>query len=92
MADVITSNPQLITSVDTNVDHEVQFHPNFSPIIGDVVFIEVVSGTFKFCIGSPATNSSATYTAEKVAPLSFDNGNFTVHYVCTSAGTFRIAF
>lgn len=92
MADIITANPQLITSVDTNVDHEIQFHSNFNQIMGKEVFIEVTSGTFKFCVGSSAINSSATYTAEKVAPLSFDNGIYTLHYVCTSAGTFRISF
>lgn len=92
MADVVTANPQLITSVDTNVNHEIQFHPNFNSIIGKTVFVEVVSGTFKFCVGTSAANSAATYTAEKVAPLSFDNGQFTLNYVCTSAGSFRVSF
>ena len=92
MADIITANPQLITSVDTNVDHELQFHPNFNQIMSDTLFIEVITGTFKFCIGSSAINSSATYTGEKVAPLSFDNGIFTLHYVCTSDGAFRVSF
>lgn len=93
MADIIVSNPHMITSVDL-VDHEIQFHDQFNLIMQgvDTVFIEVVSGTFKFNVGTTAASSGASYTAEKVGPISFQNGTMNIHYIATSAGTFRISF
>lgn len=95
MPDIIEAIPQLISAAADSTDHEIQFHTEFNPILGaytQIAFIKVVSGTFKFNVGGPTTESNASYTSsDTVEPIPFMNGTKNIVYRCTSAGSFRIA-
>lgn len=94
MADILSAIPQLITAAADGSSHEIQFDGGeFGVLLGDyqVAFITVVSGTFKFNVGGPCSESGATYTSEKVEPLPFINGAQNIFYQATSGGTFRIS-
>lgn len=95
MADIISAVPQLISAGADGSSHEIQFDGReFNHLLGiyHVAFITVISGTFKFNVGGPCSETSATYTAEKVEPLPFINGVQNIFYQATSGGTFRISF
>lgn len=95
MADIISAIPQMITAGADGNSHEIQFDGGeFDTLLGSlsVAFITVISGTFKFNVGGPCSESNATYTAEKVEPLPFINGVQNIYYQATSGGTFRITF
>lgn len=94
MADGLAAVPQLITASADGTSHEIQFDPEFNQSLREdqVAFITVITGTFKFNVGGPCSESNATYTDEKVEPIPFINGVRNIHYQCTSAGTFRISF
>lgn len=94
MADQIAAVPQLITAAADGNSHEIQFDPEFNQTLGvtQMAFITVISGTFKFNVGGPCTETNATYTAEKVEPFPFVNGSRNIFYQATTAGTFRVSF
>lgn len=95
MPDSIEAIPQLISATADGIDHEIQFHTEFNSLLGaatQVAFIKVVTGTFKFNIGGPTSESNASFTSsDTVQPIPFINGVKNIVYQCTSAGGFTIA-
>ncbi len=61
MAYTITVNPQMLTSLDTS-NHEITIDCGENGPGDDPLLIEIVSGTHKFAVDQPSTNSSASYT------------------------------
>jgi hypothetical protein len=57
----VTVNPQMLTSVDTS-NHEINIDCGENGPGDDPLMIEIVSGTHKFAVDQPASNSSASYT------------------------------
>jgi hypothetical protein len=57
----VTVNPQMLTSVDTS-NHEIDIQCGDVGPANDPIMIEILSGTHKFAVGQPASNSSASYT------------------------------
>lgn len=95
MPDIIEAIPQAISAAADSIDHEIQWHTEFNLLLGantQVAFIKVVSGTFKFNVGGPTTETNASYTSsDTVQPIPFINGTLNIVYRCTSAGSFTIA-
>lgn len=94
-ADILSAVPQLITAGADGNSHEIQFATEFNNLCGSVqvAFITVVSGTFKFNVGGPCSESGATYTSsDKVEPIPFINGGQNIFYQATVGGTFRVSF
>lgn len=94
MADQLSAVPQLITAGADGQSHEIQFSPEFNTLLGEtqIAFIKVVTGTFKFNVGGPCSETNATYTDEQVQPLPFINGVQNIFYQATTGGTFSISF
>jgi len=94
MPDLLSAVPQLITATADGLSHDIQFDGGeFGNLLrGDqLAKITVVSGTFKFNVGGPCTETNATFTGE-VPPIPFINGSQNIFYQCTSAGSFTISF
>lgn len=94
MADLLEAVPQLITAGADGNSHEIQFSAEFNTLLGvtQMAFITVISGTFKFNVGGPCTETNAVYTAERVEPFPFVNGSQNIFYQATTGGTFRVSF
>lgn len=95
MPDSIEAIPQLISATADGTDHEIQWHAEFNPLLGastQIAFIKVVTGTFKFNVKGPTSETNASYTSsDTVQPIPFINGVMNIVYRCTSAGGFTIA-
>lgn len=87
----VTVNPQMLTSVDT-YNHEIFINCGENGPGDDPLLIEIVSGTHKFAVDQPSTNSSASYTtAGTKAIITVKKGN--LHTSAANAGeTFRISW
>lgn len=95
MPDSIEAIPQTITATADGTDHELLFSAEFNQMLGatQIAFITVISGTFKFNVGGPTTETNASYTSsDLVEPIPFQNGGaLSLRYQSTSAGSFRIS-
>lgn len=95
MADTLSAVPQLIGAGADGSSHEIQFDVEFNNLMGatQIAFINVVSGTFKFNVGGPCSETGATYTsADLVQPIPFINGSKNIFYEATVGGSFSISF
>lgn len=92
-ADILITSPARVTATADGTDHEIQFHDNLKDLLAekDIAFIVVNSGTFKFSVGGPTSQTNSSFTGE-VPPLKFENGVINIIYQCTSAGNFDITF
>lgn len=94
MADILSAVPQLISGGADGASHEIQFASEFNEVLGvtQMAFITVLTGTVKFNVGGPCSETNATYTDEKVEPFPFINGVQNIFYQFTTGGTFRVSF
>lgn len=94
MPDIQSAVPQLITATADGISHELQFDGGEFNILlreDQLAVINVVSGTFKYNVGGPCTETNATFTGA-VPLIPFINGVKNIFYECTSAGGFTISF
>lgn len=90
----ITTNPQLITSADTNDTELVLAGALVKPgVNGEVIAqITIVSGTFTFNVGASAADSTATFTDGDKLLLTFYPSSQNIHYKAGAGSqTFKIA-
>lgn len=88
----ISNIPDLVTAADTN-DTELVFTDTVAIERPQAYcFIEVVTGSFKFRVGSDATSSPADYTAGQKLVVTFMPGVRNIHFKASVAGqTFKIS-
>lgn len=92
MATITVSNiPELITAADAN-DNDLLFSSRSGITNPLVVFIEIVSGTFKFNVGAVASLSSATYIAEDKVMITIGPGVKLNFKAANAAESFKISY
>lgn len=93
-ADILSAVPQLISAGADGQSHEIQFAPEFNTLLREdqLAKIKVVSGTFKFNVGGPCSETNATYTTDDTENIPFINGAQNIFYEATTGGSFIITF
>lgn len=93
--DTLSAVPQAIAATADGNSHEIQFDGGeFNVLLREdqLAKITVVTGTFKFNVGGPCTETNATYTDDDTETIPFINGVKNIFYQCTVAGSFKISF
>lgn len=85
----ITAIPDLVTVGDTNDNELIINHP-LSTEGDDVIVIEVKTGTFKFNVGVPASQSNLVLAADDKIVITLPS-RMNLHYKAETTGTFVIS-